>query len=99
MKPGETPQSVARTSRAPRSAIFPSAIATSAARPGAPLPSTTVPPRTTMSGGIDHELEQVAVRVAHVHARRFGPAAALPLDGAFLDLRARPVQEGVQRLG
>src|SRR4029079_17039948 len=54
MKPGATTQPVASSSRAPcRSGpiapIAPSEIATSAARPGAPEPSWTVPPRITRS--------------------------------------------------
>src|SRR5262245_64942036 len=57
MKPGATTQPVASSSLAPRrfgpiSRITPSAIATSAARPGAPLPSKTVPPRITSSADI-----------------------------------------------
>src|SRR5512145_3317659 len=54
MKPGATAQPDASSSRLPRSfgpisRITPPAIPTSAARPGAPLPSKTVPPRMTMS--------------------------------------------------
>src|SRR5215211_3895207 len=54
MKPGVTAQPDASSSRSPRrfgpiSWITPSAIATSAARPGVPLPSKTVPPRITTS--------------------------------------------------
>src|SRR5262245_58126988 len=54
MKPGATAQPVASSSRSPRSPgailrITPPAIATSAARPGAPLPSNPVPPRITIS--------------------------------------------------
>src|ERR1700752_5209134 len=57
MKPGATAQPEASSSRLPRrfgliSWITPPAIATSAARPGAPLPSKTVPPRMTSSAGI-----------------------------------------------
>ena len=88
---------LAAAGSAPISAITPSAIATSATRPGAPLPSKTVPPRMTMSAGmsgsslsrIDHELEQVPVGVAHVHARRVEPATALARHRAFFDLGAR----------
>ena len=38
-----------RRGRSPMSVITPSVMATSAVRPGAPVPSTTVPPRITMS--------------------------------------------------
>ena len=37
------------SSFSPTSTIFPSVTATSARRPGLPVPSTTVPPRTTRS--------------------------------------------------
>src|SRR5215831_9798177 len=112
MKPGATTQSEASSSRSPRrsgriSVTTPPAIATSAARPGAPLPSTTVPPRMTMSAGtrpallilgrIDHELEQVPVRVPHVHARSLGTTATVAFHRALLDLGARPAEEPVQR--
>src|SRR3954467_11219139 len=40
---------VARSSTHPTAAIFPSRIATSAVRGGAPVPSTTVPPRIRRS--------------------------------------------------
>src|SRR5947207_14874911 len=72
MKPGATAQPDASSSRSPTrfcpiSWITPSAIATSATRPGAPLPSTTAPPRMTMSAGIptslqSHELPQLVAR-------------------------------------
>src|SRR3954463_4128703 len=42
---------VARSSTRPTAAIFPSRMATSAVRAGAPVPSTTVPPRITRSNG------------------------------------------------
>src|SRR5439155_22104563 len=95
MKPGVTAQPDASSSRSPRrfgaiSRMTPSAIATSAARPGAPVPSKTVPPRITMSAGIgaflsvDHELEEVAVGVEHVHTRRVGLTTDWPLDGLLV---------------
>src|SRR3989442_15675783 len=95
MKPGVTAQPDASNSRSPRrfgpiSRIAPFSMATSAARPGAPLPSKTVPPRTTMSAGIggsfsavlrvDHEFQEVPVGVAYVDARRVGTATALSYD-------------------
>src|SRR5262245_40212177 len=55
MKPGATTRPPASISRAPRSRTSPtactrpSAMATSARRPGAPVPSTTSPPRMTRS--------------------------------------------------
>src|SRR4051812_2962360 len=54
MKPGATTQPPASSSSSPRSfgpisRMTPSEIATSASRPGVPLPSTTVPPRITRS--------------------------------------------------
>src|SRR5262249_21010826 len=112
MKPGATAHPDASSSRSPRrfgpiSTIAPPAIATSAARPGAPLPSTTVPPRMTISadmrsslsaiGGVDHDLEQVPVRIPHVHARPERAAAAMALHRTLLDLRARLVQLRLQR--
>ena len=111
MKPGATAQPDASSSRSPRrfgpiSRITPSAIATSAARPGAPLPSKTVPPRMTMSAGmwalplaIDHELEEVPVGVAHVDARRVGATTAFSLDGPLDDLGSHLVEQRVQRFG
>src|SRR5581483_4963820 len=115
MKPGATTQPVASSSRRPWSSgpisrITPSAIATSATRPGPPAPSTTVPPRMTVSGAIstllpgrlrvDHELEQVAVGITHVDARRVGAATALPRHRALLDRGAdggEPLVERVRR--
>src|SRR5580704_16533519 len=57
MNPGATTQPEASSSRSPcRSGpiswISPAVIATSATRPGPPLPSTTVPPRIARSAGI-----------------------------------------------
>src|SRR4051812_3499502 len=53
MKPGATTQPSASTSTSPRrlvptSVMWPSLTATSARRPGAPVPSTRVPPRITV---------------------------------------------------
>src|SRR5438094_124655 len=50
MKPGDTTAPLASSSRSPPrfgpiSAMWPSSITTSARRPGAPVPSTTLPPR------------------------------------------------------
>src|SRR4051794_6422091 len=60
MKPGATIQADASTTRAPGSAsnrpmatIRSPRIATSAVVRGAPVPSTTVPPRSTQSAAID----------------------------------------------
>src|SRR5437879_1874087 len=104
MNPGATAQPDASSSRLPRrvgpiSAITPSAMVTSAARPGPPVPSKTVPPRMTRSAAIDHELEQVPVGVAHVHARRRGAPATVPQHRALLDLGPHLAEEGVQRFG
>src|ERR1700677_299962 len=57
MKPGATTQPEASSSRAPCrsgpiSSILPAVMATSARRPGPPLPSITVPPRMAISAGI-----------------------------------------------
>ena len=57
MKPGVTTHPDASSSRSPCSAVpisemRPPVMATSARRPGAPVPSTTVPPRITMSAAI-----------------------------------------------
>src|SRR5450631_3078604 len=111
MKPGVTAQPEASTTRAPSRlvpiwVITPSAIATSAARPGAPLPSNTVPPRTTMSAGIrtllsavDHELQKVPVGIAHIHARRVRATTAFSRYRTLDDLGARRVQQGAERIG
>src|SRR5262245_1214163 len=109
MKPGVTAQPDASSSRAasprfvPIALITPSVIATSATRPGAPVPSNTVPPRTTISAAITvlrihHELEQVAVGIAHVDARRRPAARTLARDRPFLDRGADPVEPRLQRL-
>src|SRR5579864_122574 len=114
MKPGATAQPDASSSCVPcrlepMSPITPSTIATSATRPGAPVPSKTVPPRMTTSADmpgllwvlgllwVGDELEQVAVRVAHVDARAGGLATALPLGRAFDDLDPGAVEERGQR--
>src|SRR5262245_55704370 len=107
MNPGATTHPDASSSSSPLrlgaiSRTTPPAIATSATRPGAPLPSTTVPPRMTVSAAIgapvrvDHELEEVAVRVARVHARRRSPAPAFARDRSLLDGRTHIVEERVQ---
>src|SRR5688572_6144784 len=93
MNPGVTAQPDASSTRSPSrfepiSVIFPSAIATSAGLPGAPVPSTTVPPRMTMSA-IDHELEQVAVGIARVDAGRGGTTTTFAVDRPLFDLRTR----------
>src|SRR3954471_614749 len=107
MKPGATAQPDASSSTSPRrfgaiSLITRSAIATSATRPGAPVPSNTVPPRRTRMSAIgvsliDHELQQVPVGIAHVHARRRRAATALSLDRALDDLGTRLVEQRAQR--
>src|SRR5258705_9368921 len=87
MKPGATAQPDASSSRWPRSFgpiswITPPAIATSAARPGAPLPSKTVPPRITSSADIGFSLSTAAARQAE---RLLGDDAAHDLGGACVD--------------
>src|SRR5665213_2215329 len=106
MKPGVTAQPDASSTRsperpAPMPTITPSEIARSATRPGAPVPSTTVPPRMTISAlicgslsRIDHELEQVPVRVADVHTRRVPPATTLARDRTLFHGRAGFVEAG-----
>src|SRR3954452_13692653 len=114
MKPGVTAQPDASSSRSPRrfgavSRIAPPLMAMSGARPGAPLPSKTVPPRTTMSAGIgasfsavlrvDHEFQKVPVGVAYVDARRVGAATAVSCHGALDDRGAGRVEQLVERFG
>ena len=76
------------------------------ARPGAPVPSTTVPPRMTTSAGIsmllsviDHELQQVLIRVADVHARCGRSTSTLALHGPLDDVDADIIEQRVKRLG
>src|SRR5437660_8940305 len=114
MKPGVTAQPDASSSCSPRrfgpiSRITPPSMATSAGWPGAPPPSKTVPPLTTMSAGIwtsfstlgwiDHEFQKVPVGVAHVHARCVGATTALSCDWALDDRGAGPVEQLVERFG
>src|SRR5262245_58271470 len=89
MKPGATTRSVAsivraaRAEHSPTATMRPSAIATSPGTPGAPLPSTTVPPRIRRSQSIEarHVVVQDAV------ARRLRQGTRLRLQHG---LRARP---------
>src|SRR6185436_19580671 len=97
MNPGVTAHPDASSTRspskcAPISMITPSLFATSATRPGAPVPSKTVPPLIAISV-IDHELQQVSVGIARVHARRGRAAAPLTRDRPLFDLRPHFVQE------
>src|SRR3974377_2482310 len=96
MKPGATAQPAASSSRPPRrlgpiSRITPPSIATSATPPGAPVPSYNLPPPLTTSAAtsslsvVDHELEQVAIGIAGVDARRAPAPAALARDRPLLD--------------
>src|SRR5262245_33499528 len=109
MKPGVTAQPDASSSRRPRSfgpisRITPSAIATSAARPGAPLPSKTVPPRMTRSAvigpfdpvdrlrpGQDRPMHQSS-GIRPVRPRPMHHAAAVP-DEEIADLPFVPVDD------
>src|SRR4051795_4922270 len=105
MKPGATTQPDASSSCSPRrsgpiSRMTPSVTATSATRPGAPLPSTTVPPRMTISADITGSLQlhQVA-QLAHRWPRR---GAAVDRQHDPRDLRralARQVEHRVRHVG
>src|SRR5258705_7921812 len=99
MKPGATAQpdasnSVSPSRPGPISWITPPAIATSATRPGAPLPSTTVPPRMTMSAGIPASLRQLH-EVPELADRRPGGRPSVHREHDPGDLR-RPVTGQVQ---
>src|SRR5262245_50716646 len=103
MKPGVTAQPDASISRAPRrfapiSLMTPPSIATSVTRPGAPVPSYTVPPLMTTSA-IDHELQEVAIRIAHVRTHCAFPAPTNSFDRAFFDGNANFIETRLQRLG
>src|ERR1700722_10582679 len=109
MNPGATAQPVASSSCGPRrlepiSSITPPLTAMSADRPGAPLPSKTVPPRMTTSAdmlsllGVGDELQQVAVRIAHVDAQAGGLPTALTLGRPLDDLGACLAEQRLQRL-
>src|SRR5215212_6468798 len=101
MNPGATTQPVASSSSSPRrfgpiSVMTAPVIATSVRTPGAPLPSTTVPPRMTMSA-IAHELQEIPVGIAYVHAACFLPTTALARNGTFDDFCTGPVEPRLQR--
>src|SRR5260221_480190 len=107
MKPGATAQSEASSTRSPCrrlpiSTMTPPSIAMSATRPAPPVPSKTVPPRITSSAtidsprSVDHELQEVAVGVAHVHAVGTRTPTALALDRTFDDLGARGFEQHPQ---
>src|SRR5262245_13330568 len=51
------------------------------------------------SARVDHELEQVAVRIPHVHARPGCATAADPVDRPLLDLHARLGEPRLQGTG
>src|ERR1700729_2323075 len=108
MNPGATAQPDAYSSSlpsrcGPMSWITPSLMATSATRPGEPLPSKTVPPVITTSAvmcvllHVGHELHEIPVRVAHVDARSGSLAAALSRYWTLFDLGSSLVEQGVQR--
>src|SRR6266566_10134853 len=50
------------------------------------------------SGAIDHELQEIAVRVSDVHARAVGPATAVPRHRSLFDRGAHVVEKLVERL-
>src|SRR5689334_13633889 len=108
MNPGVTAQPDASSSRPPSrfgpiALITPSVMATSAARPGAPVPSKTVPPRMTMSAAIagsglfDPELGCGVDVVAGEDSVDLGQVLLSdgPADraGVVLDLRHRPAPD------
>src|SRR5438874_1366896 len=100
MNPGATMQPDASNSVPPCtfgaiSWITPSEIATSATCPGAPPPSTTVPPRMTMSVGIPFSLLDPD-KVPELRDRRPRGRPAVDGDHDPRDLR-RPVTREVQR--
>src|SRR5438477_10938037 len=106
MKPGATAQPDASSSRSPRSfgpisRITPPVIATSAARPGAPLPSKTVPPRMTNSAGIwtdtrarGHDLFELLDRTAGGHPTIYRQHDPRDLRRPF----ARQIQDGIRHV-
>src|SRR6266699_2799347 len=73
-----------------------------AARMGARYRELTVtspgePPRERAS--VDHELQEIAVRIAGVHARCRRLPAAFPAHRTLFDRGARAVEQGAERLG
>src|SRR5262245_41047623 len=99
MNPGVTAHPLASSSRPPRSPgpisrITPSTIRTSASNPDAPVPSTTVPPRTTISAVISAPLD-----VAHPDGRRSGGGAAVDRQDHAGDLRRTVAREEHDRAG
>src|ERR1035437_166904 len=91
MKPGATAQPDASSSRSPRrfgpiSWITPPVIATSATRPGAPLPSNPVPPRIARSAGISTSLHSWYEPLEPVD-RRSGGSSAVHRHNYSRDLR------------
>src|SRR6476620_9634887 len=101
MNPGATTQPDASSSWSPRrfgpiSRITPSERATSATRPGAPLPSTTVPPRMTRSGiTVSLQLHEVA-ELAH---RRPGRGPTVDGQHDTGDLRGAVARQVEHRVG
>src|ERR1700746_1456007 len=54
---------------------------------------------SVMSSPVNHEFEQVAVRVADVGARALRLTSALPRDRTLFDARARGVEPGFELRG
>src|SRR5262245_718631 len=106
-KPGATTQpsassvrSAVASCRRPTAATRPSRTPTSAVYAGSPVPSTTLPPRTSRSrsgiGGRRLDGTQRVLVLDAVHARRVGADdLALPLVGEVLD----PLHELVDDAG
>src|SRR3954453_21205070 len=93
MKPGDTTQPSASTVTSPfrpvpTSVMWPSLTATSARRPGAPVPSTTVPPRITVVWLIPDLLDVL------VDGSKFRPSEpcsdAHPANSSTRDVAYRP---------
>ncbi len=110
MKPGATAQPDASSSRAPRrlgTDLADHAVRdrdvghpTGRAAPvedGSAADDDVSRHRSFPSCVIDHELEQIAVGIARVHARCLGPTTAFPRHRALDDIGAGVVEADAQR--